>query len=87
MPASGCQGRTLYALAQGTWDGQGAGSPAFPDTGSLVVLNADGTVSTIASGLDRPTSFEIIDNTAYVVTLDGEIWRVPELSGAPFGSK
>jgi hypothetical protein len=25
-------------------------------------------------GLDRPTSVEMINNTAYVVTLGGEVW-------------
>jgi hypothetical protein len=81
------RGRTLYALAQGIWEPGFPGSPANPDTGSLVELNADGSVSVVAEGLDRPTSFEIINNTAYVVTLDGEIWVIGNLSGPPFGKR
>ena len=79
------RGRSLYALAQGTWDGVAAGSPAQPFTGSLVEVNADGTFTVIASALDRPTSFEIIDNTAYVVSLAGDLWVIPNLSEPPFG--
>ena len=79
------RGRTLYALAQGVWDGVGPGTPAEPDTGSIVEVGHHGTFRTIESGLDRPTSFEIIGNTAYVITLDGEIWKVSNLSAPPFG--
>jgi len=45
------------------------------------------TLLNLIGGLDRPTSFEIINNTAYVVTLDGEIWTVEGLSGPPFGRR
>jgi hypothetical protein len=31
-------------------------------------------------GLDRPTSFEFIGKTAYVVTLTGEIWKIDGVS-------
>jgi hypothetical protein len=30
----------------------------------------------VAEGLDRPTSMEIRGHTAYVVTLDGEVWEI-----------
>jgi hypothetical protein len=80
------RGRTLYALAQGDFpDGAGDGSPAQPNTGSLVEVNGDGTFSVIMDGLDRPTSVEFIGNTAYVVTLTGEIWKIDGVSGPPFG--
>jgi hypothetical protein len=35
----------------------------------------------VAGGLDRPTSLEVIDGNAYVVTYDGEIWRIEDLPG------
>jgi hypothetical protein len=73
------RGRTLFALAQGHFscdDPACAGSPADPDTGALVKANANGTFTTLAEHLDRPTSLEIIGNTAYVVTLGGEIWKI-----------
>lgn len=69
----------LYALLQGVWDlpnePQNAGAPASPDTGELVRVD-NGTFTTIAGGLDRPTSMEIVGRTGYVITLDGEVLRV-----------
>jgi sugar lactone lactonase YvrE len=82
----GPRGR-LYALSQGTFpvDGQ-EGSPALPNTGALVEVNGDGTFTVVTDGLDRPTSLEFIGNTAYVVTLTGEIWKIDGVSGPPYGS-
>lgn len=72
----GCCG-TLYALSQGEFiEGHEEGSPAEPNTGSLMRVNADSTVTALATGLNQPTSLEIIGDTAYVVTLGGEIWTV-----------
>jgi hypothetical protein len=48
-------------------------------------VNGNGTLTTVADGLDRPTSVEIINNTAYVVTLGGEVWKVDNIVGPPFG--
>ena len=89
--APGCswtrgRGSTLFALAQGFWDGPYEGAPAQPETGALVRLNGDGTFTEVIGGLDRPTSLEIIKNTAYVVTIDGEIWTIDNIAGPPFGS-
>src|SRR5262245_7466589 len=69
-------GRALYALSQGIWDGAFPGSPALPDTGSLVKARSDGTLVTVVNELDRPTSLEFIGHTAYVVTLTGDIWKI-----------
>jgi len=79
------RGQTLFALSQGFWDGPFEGTPALPNTGALMRVNGDGTLTTIVGGLDRPTSLEIIKNTAYVVTLGGEIWTVDNIAGPPFG--
>ena len=49
-------------------------------------VNGDGTFSGVVDGLDRPTSVEFIRNTAYVVTLTGEIWKVKNASGPPHGA-
>ena len=46
------RGRTLFALSQGDWAGEAAGDAAEPNTGSLGRVNADGTLSIIADGLD-----------------------------------
>jgi hypothetical protein len=79
------RGRRLYALSQGPGSGGPAGSPALPNTGALVEVNQDGTFVIITSNLDRPTSLEFIGNTAYIVTLTGEIWRIDGVSPPPYG--
>ncbi|MCC6805000.1 MAG: ScyD/ScyE family protein [Anaerolineae bacterium] len=76
----GCCG-TLYALAQGDFEeGNPDGYPAQPNTGSLVEVNSDGTFTILVEGLNQPTSLEIIGDTAYVVTLNGEIREIDGVS-------
>jgi hypothetical protein len=79
------RGGTLVAIAQGVFGGGDPGAPASPSTGSLVRVEGDGTFSEVLNELDRPTSLEFIGNTAYVVTLPGEIWRIDNVSGPPYG--
>jgi hypothetical protein len=70
-------GGRLYALSQGIFPvGSPPATPALPNTGALVKVNGDGTFTVIMDGLDRPTSLEFIGNTAYFVTLTGEIWKI-----------
>jgi hypothetical protein len=38
-----------------------------------------------SGGLNQPTSLEFIGNTAYVVTLGGEIWKIDGVSSPPYG--
>jgi hypothetical protein len=67
----------LYALAQGDFpEGAPEGSPALPDTGQLLRADGEGGLDVVASGLDRPTSMELLDRHAYVITYDGEVWRI-----------
>ncbi|MGY2702350.1 ScyD/ScyE family protein [Nocardioides sp. HB32] len=69
--------RGLYVLSQGEFTpGNPEGSPADPDTGALMRVRRDGTLTSVASGLDRPTSMEIVGRRAYVVDLDGDIWSI-----------
>ena len=80
------RGRLLYALSQGDFPvGEPAGAPAMPNTGSLVEVNADGTFTVVIDDLNQPTSLEFIGNTAYVVTLTGEIWKIDAVSCPPYG--
>jgi sugar lactone lactonase YvrE len=82
------RGQTLYGLAQGHWEGDpetDAGAPAVPGTGSLVKVRGDGGFDVLATALNIPTSLQFIGNTAYVVTLAGEIWAIPDVSRPPFG--
>src|SRR6266516_4693694 len=69
-------GGRLYALSHGTVDPNIDPSNAVPYTGALVKVNVDGTFTVIMDGLDRPTALEFIGNTAYFVTLTGEIWKI-----------
>jgi sugar lactone lactonase YvrE len=74
-------GRDLYALSQGVFTpGNPEGSPADPETGALVKVNSDGTFRVVADKLNQPTSFELVGDTAYVVTLGGEIWEIEGVS-------
>lgn len=71
------RGVSTYVLSQGFFTpGNPEGSPADPDTGALYAVTYHRGLRLVADGLDRPTSFELIGRTAYVVTIDGEIWRV-----------
>src|SRR6266516_2816259 len=79
-------GGRLYSLSQGIFPvGSPPATPALPNTGALVKVNGDGTFTVITDGLDRPTSLEFIGNTAYVVTLTGEIWKIDGVSCPPYG--
>jgi hypothetical protein len=73
-------GSSLYALSQGSWSGSEAGAPADPDSGSLEMVNSDGSFTTIMDGLNLPSSLEVIDDTAYVVTLAGEILKIENIN-------
>jgi hypothetical protein len=79
------RGNTLFALSQGVWNGAGAGSPALPNTGALVQVNDQGGFTTVVGALDRPISLQIIGNTAYIVTLTGQIWTIENVAEPPFG--
>lgn len=84
------RGQTLFALSQGTFPCGGdpacAGAPASHDTGALMRADGSGGFTTIADALDQPGSLEIIGNTAYVITLGGEVWRIDDIAGPPFGA-
>src|SRR4029453_12497736 len=56
-------GGRLYALSQGIFPvGSPPATPALPNTGALVKVNADGTFTVITDSLDQPTSLEFIGN-------------------------
>jgi hypothetical protein len=73
----------LYGLAQGDWPYEGQegkeGFPAAPNTGSLMVADHHGGFRSVVSGLDRPTTFELIGKSAYVVTITGKVLRISGL--------
>ena len=79
------RGRTLYALSQGVFAGGPPASPALPNTGALVTVNGNGSVTVIVDELNLPTSVELIGNSAYVVSLAGEIWKIDNVGTPPYG--
>src|SRR5436190_9625077 len=77
-------GNSLYALSQGIFPvGSPPATPALPNTGALVKVNGDGTFTDVFHPLNQPTSLEFIGNTAYVVTLTGQIWKIDGVSCPP----
>ncbi len=70
----------LYGLLQGHWDLEpiptNEGRPAAPNTGEIVAVGADGTFTTVVSGLNQPTSLELVGRVGFVVTLSGTILRI-----------
>jgi hypothetical protein len=89
-------GNTLFALSQGDFppcnEASGecagmAGTPALHNTGSLLKANDNGTLTEVpgTEGLDQPSSLEIIGTTAYVITLGGDISKIENISGPPYG--
>jgi hypothetical protein len=74
------RGHRLYALPQGIWDlpviDENEGLPASANTGTLMRVERDGSVSDVAGPLDQPTSLEFVADTAYVVTLTGKVMRI-----------
>lgn len=71
---------TLYALSQGTHGATGEGTPADPNTGALLRASGDGAFAPLVQGLNTPTSMEFIGDTAYVVTFNGEIYTIENVS-------
>ena len=83
VDVEGGRGNRVYGLAQGFWpylgqDGK-EGFPADPDTGQLMVADRNGQFQNVVGLLDRPTTFEIIKDTAYVVTITGKVLRITGL--------
>ena len=71
----------VYALSQGDSPGNvEPGTPAAPDSGELLRVNGDGTFTVIVEGLDRPTSLSFVGDTAFIVSLDGEVLTVTDVA-------
>ncbi|MEV0286826.1 ScyD/ScyE family protein [Kribbella sp. NPDC050820] len=78
-------GGKLFALSQGQWNGVGEGTPAFPDTGRLVVVKHNGSLAPVVDHrgrelvLDRPTTMEFVGHTAYFVSVVGGVYKIDNL--------
>lgn len=71
----------LYALSQGDSPGDvPPGSPALPDSGELLLVNRNGSFSVLVDELDLPTSLDFVGDTAFVTTLNGEVWKITHVS-------
>lgn len=74
-------GGVLYALSQGDSPGAVApASPAKPTSGRLLRINSNGTFSVLVDALNLPTSLDFAGDTAFVVTLNGEVWKIDGVS-------
>jgi sugar lactone lactonase YvrE len=72
----------LYGLSQGPGvPGAPPGSPAQPNSGALVRANLDGSFTFLVDDINLPTSLNFIENTAYIVTLTGDILKVEKVFG------
>jgi hypothetical protein len=72
---------TLYALSQGDSPGNvPPASPAQPDSGKLLRVNHDGTFTVLVDDLDLPTSLHFVHDDALVVTFNGEVWKIDDVS-------
>ncbi|MDQ1423892.1 MAG: hypothetical protein QOD72_1390 [Acidimicrobiaceae bacterium] len=71
----------LYALSQGDSIAADApaATPAAPDSGKLLRVNKDGTFSVVVDKLDRPSSLNFVGDTALIVTLNGEVWKIKDV--------
>jgi hypothetical protein len=71
----------LYALSQGESPGDvPPASPARPNSGRLLRVNDDGTFTVLVDRLDLASSVDFVDDTAFVVTLNGEVWKIKHVS-------
>jgi hypothetical protein len=59
--------------------GAAPGSPAQPNSGALVRANLDGTFTFLVDNINLPTSLNFIGNTAYIVTLTGDVLKVNDV--------
>jgi hypothetical protein len=81
VDVEGGPGGGIYALSQGPGvPGAPEGAPAQADSGALVKVNADGTLTFVVDKLDLPASVNFVGDTAYVVTLNGEVWKIDGVS-------
>ncbi|GGI46886.1 sugar lactone lactonase YvrE [Agromyces flavus] len=70
----------IYALSQGDSPGEvEPGSPGLPNSGELLRLNGNGTFTVIVDDLNLPTSLSFDGDTAYIVTLGGDVLVVDDV--------
>ena len=71
----------LYALSQGDSPGNvPPASPAAPDSGELLLVNRNGSFTALVDELDLPTSLDFVGDTAFITTLNGEVWKITNVS-------
>lgn len=71
----------LYALSQGDSPGDvEPGSPGLPDSGELLRVEGNGTFTVIVDELDLPTSLSFVGDTAFIVTLGGDVLVVEDVA-------
>jgi hypothetical protein len=67
----------IYGLSQGFFPpANPEGSPAAPNTGSLLRAENNGSFTVLVDELNQPSSVELIGDMAYVVTLPGDVLKI-----------
>ena len=75
----------LYALSQGQWDGVGEGSPALPNTGRLLIIERDGSLTPVLDrertrARTRPSDVHRVRRKHRVRRIiDGNVYKVTNL--------
>lgn len=71
----------FYAVSQGDSPGDvEPGTPGLPNSGELLRLNGDGSFTVVVDDLDRPTSLSFVGDTAFIVTLGGQVLVVDDVA-------
>ena len=71
----------IYAVSQGDSPGDvEPGTPGLPNSGELLRLNGDGSFTVVVDDLDRPTSLSFVGDTAFIVTLGGQVLVVDDVA-------
>ena len=73
-------GGKLYVLSMGDPATDPEGPPAVPFSGEILLVNDDGTLSTVVDGLLLPTALEFAGDTAFVSGLAGDVYKIENVS-------
>ncbi len=71
---------TLYAVSMGDEPDENTMAPAVPFSGKLIRVEANGDLTVLVDGFMLTTSLDIADDTAFLVGLSGEVWKVEGVS-------
>ena len=77
---SGPRWAALRAVAGRLAGRRPTASPALPDSGELLLVRQNGSFKVLVDELDLPTSLDFVGHTAFITTLNGEVWKITNVS-------